>query len=79
MSGNGNLRRAVQAAAHVTELAIATVVGLFVGSRLDAWLGTSPWLLIGGALLGFVAGFLRLIQGITRLLETDEHPPDDPP
>jgi F0F1-type ATP synthase assembly protein I len=78
MTGNGTLRRAVQAAAHVTELALATAVGLFVGSKLDAWLGTAPWLLFGGALLGFAGGLLRLIQGLSRLMETDDDPPHDP-
>jgi len=41
-------------------LVFATVIGLFVGLKLDAWLGTSPWLTGAFLLIGIVAGFKNL-------------------
>ncbi|MEA2624109.1 MAG: putative F0F1-ATPase subunit Ca2+/Mg2+ transporter [Candidatus Binatota bacterium] len=32
------------------------------GYFADRWLGTEPWLLIGGTLFGTGAGFFRMIQ-----------------
>ncbi len=37
-----------------------------VGYMADAWLGTKPWLLIGGLLLGIVVGFYELALVIWR-------------
>lgn len=33
-----------------------------IGFALDAWLGTSPWLLVIGLLLGIVVGFFELAR-----------------
>jgi len=38
-------------------LVAATVIGLYIGLKLDAWLGTSPWLTILFLALGLFAGF----------------------
>jgi F0F1-type ATP synthase assembly protein I len=32
------------------------------GYLLDRWLGTSPWMTVGGLLLGIVVGFYELIK-----------------
>jgi ATP synthase protein I len=40
-----------------TELVVSTVVGAGLGYLLDNWLGTRPWIMIAGVLLGAVAGF----------------------
>ena len=73
-----SLRRAVQAAALVTELVVVTTLALWAGSSLDTWLGTSPWLLFAGTVLGFTAGLFRLIPALARLQENDDDPPDHP-
>ncbi len=44
------------------EIAVPLVAGVFLGRWLDAWLGTAPWLLLVGALLGMTAGFLALFR-----------------
>ncbi len=48
------------------ELVAATVIGAGLGYALDRWLGTQPWLLVVGVVLGAAAGFL----GIYRLVNT---------
>ena len=35
-----------------------------VGYGLDQWLGTSPWLLLGGLLLGLIVGFYELAKAV---------------
>lgn len=45
----------------------AVVGGLIVGWLLDRWLGTSPWLLVVGLLLGIAAGFYEFIRNTSKL------------
>ena len=45
-----------------TEIALAEVLGVAVGWWLDTKLGTLPWCLLGGALLGFALGLVRIVQ-----------------
>ncbi len=47
-------------------LVVATVIGLVGGYYLDRWLGTSPWLLLVGLVLGIAAGFVNLFRSVTR-------------
>jgi F0F1-type ATP synthase assembly protein I len=37
-----------------------------VGFGLDRWLGTEPWMLFGGLLLGIVVGFFELARIMWR-------------
>jgi len=37
-----------------------------IGLALDHWLGTSPWILVGGLLLGIVVGFFELARIVWR-------------
>lgn len=45
-------------------LVVSTVIGLGAGYYADRWLGTSPWLLLLGLLLGIVAGFVNLFRSV---------------
>jgi ATP synthase protein I len=45
-------------------LVISTVLGLVGGYYLDRWLGTEPWLLLVGLLLGIAAGFVNLFRAV---------------
>ena len=47
-------------------LVIATVIGLVGGYYADRLLGTSPWLLLVGLVLGIAAGFVNLFRSVTR-------------
>ena len=59
-------------------LVFATVIGLYVGIKLDAWLGTSPWLTAVFLFLGIAAGFRNLFIYAKRSQETfDKKDRDD--
>ena len=51
-------------------LVFATVIGLFVGLKLDAWLGTSPWLTAVFLFIGIAAGFRNLFIYAKRSQKT---------
>lgn len=38
----------------------SVIAGLLLGLGLDWWLGTRPWFVIFGIVLGFVSGFFKL-------------------
>jgi len=44
------------------QLAIAVVAGLYIGDWADQKLGTAPWLLLVGLIIGSTAGFYNLIR-----------------
>ncbi len=48
------------------ELGISVVLGLVAGIYLDRWLGSEPWLLLAGMLLGLVAGFRGVLRAVHR-------------
>ena len=41
---------------------ISTVLGLWGGYVLDRWLGSAPWLMLVGLLLGIASGFVNLFR-----------------
>jgi F0F1-type ATP synthase assembly protein I len=47
-------------------LVFATVIGLFIGLKLDQWLGTSPWFSGLFLLLGIFAGFRNLFVYVKK-------------
>jgi ATP synthase protein I len=51
----------------VLSLALSIVSCLLVGWALDRWLGTSPWLIVTGIVLGSVAGFMQFIRLMSRI------------
>ncbi len=46
-------------------IAISVTLGAGVGYWFDKRLGTGPWLLVAGSLLGIAAGFVELVR-LTR-------------
>lgn len=44
------------------EFAVAVGLGALAGWGLDKWLGTAPWLLIVGVLVGFALGLFLLVR-----------------
>lgn len=53
--------------AAVFSIFISIVSCLAVGWALDRWLGTGPWLLVAGIVLGSVVGFYQFIRLISRV------------
>jgi ATP synthase protein I len=51
----------------IFSLVAAVIVMLGIGWVLDRWLGTTPWLLVAGIVLGSVVGFYQFIRIISRL------------
>ncbi|HLL70575.1 MAG TPA: AtpZ/AtpI family protein [Pyrinomonadaceae bacterium] len=51
----------------VLSLAMSIVSCLFVGWVLDRWLGTSPWLIVAGIVLGSVVGFMQFVRLMSRV------------
>jgi ATP synthase protein I len=47
-------------------LVLSTVIGLAGGYYADRWLGTTPWLLLSGLILGIVAGFVNLFRSVNK-------------
>jgi F0F1-type ATP synthase assembly protein I len=51
------------------EMAVAVVLFMYAGHWLDGWLGTDPWLFVGGALVGVavaIYGFFRRVMPTRR-------------
>jgi ATP synthase protein I len=60
-------RKSGLAYAAAFSLFAAVVSGLLLGWLLDRWLGTRPWLLVVGLILGAVAGFFELIRTTAKI------------
>lgn len=48
------------------ELAGAVLLGFFCGYKLDAYLGTSPWLMLTGSAAGLGGGFYLVIRELPK-------------
>jgi F0F1-type ATP synthase assembly protein I len=46
------------------EMAVAVVLGFFVGMWLDKQLGTAPWMMIGWLIAGFAAGMRAVFRHV---------------
>ena len=60
-------RKSGLAYAAAFSLFAGVVSGLILGWLLDRWLGTSPWLLVAGVVLGAAAGFYELVRASSKL------------
>jgi F0F1-type ATP synthase assembly protein I len=55
-----------------TLLIVSPLVGFFIGNWLDRRFNTSPWLVIVGLILGFVAAGRETYRIYRRYLEAEE-------
>ncbi len=60
----GSVRTAGSAATASYTLIGAIILLGGIGFGLDQWLGTAPWLLLGGVLLGLIVGFYELAKAV---------------
>lgn len=59
---------------HAGSFASSIIAGTLLGYFADMWLGTDPWLVVSGVLLGSYAGFVKMWQ---YMKELDEKPVRD--
>jgi len=45
----------------------SVAAGLLAGWLIDRWLGTAPWLLVGGIVLGAAAGFYEFVRAASKI------------
>jgi len=50
-------------------IVFATVIGVYIGFKLDRWLNTSPWFTILFFIFGVIAGFKNLFTYAKRSME----------
>lgn len=68
-----NNRKLALAVSVSTNLAAPILAGVLLGYWLDQWLGTKPWLILLGTLLGTVGAFLALYRVVNQInQEKDE-------
>jgi len=60
-----------------TELAASVAGMLLIGYFLDKHFGTSPWLLLAGAVVGMVGGFYNFIREIQKLSKSQRDKRDN--
>ena len=60
-------RKSGLAYAAAFSLFACVIAGLVLGWLLDRWLGTRPWLLVLGLILGAAAGFYEFIRASSKL------------
>jgi len=53
--------------AAVISFVLSTVVLMGLGWGLDRWLGTAPWLVVTGIVLGAGIGFYQFIRLLSRI------------
>ena len=46
--------------------------GTLLGLLLDSWLGTEPWFVVGGIVVGSYSGFLRVWHYSKRMLPPEQ-------
>ena len=46
------------------EIAVPVLVLLFVGMKVDTWLGSQPWLMVAGMFLGMIVGSYNLYKRV---------------
>ena len=59
---------------HAGSFVSSIIAGTLLGYFLDMWLGTDPWLVITGVVLGSYSGFVKMWQ---YMREMDEEPVRD--
>lgn len=62
----------------LAQIGVEMVVPAALGAYADGWLGTTPWITLVAAALGFTAGLIHLIL-ILKQKERDDAAPKKPP
>ncbi len=57
-------------------VAVAIAIGVFIGLKLDSWLGTKPWFFFILLFIGIAAGFRNIYIIAGREIRKNEHGED---
>ena len=57
-------------------VAVAIVIGVFIGRQLDKWLGTAPWFFFIFLFFGIAAGFRNIYIIAGREIRKDDNGKD---
>ena len=60
------------------ELGLSVVVGFLIGSWLDDWLETKPWLLLVFGVAGIMAGYRSIFRLVKKVQADSEQGHDSP-
>ena len=60
------------------ELGLSVVVGFLIGSWLDDWLDTKPWLLLVFGVSGIIAGYRSIFRLVKKVQADSEQKHDSP-
>ena len=69
----GMLRAAAPYLTLGIQIAAAVVMFLFIGKYADEALGTKPWLMVAGIVVGFTGGMIHFFREVTALSTKEEH------
>ena len=58
----------------ISQVGMEMVAPIVLGVILDRAFGTTPWIMVGGTILGFSGGILHLVQLVNRLDRSDSPP-----
>ncbi len=57
-------------------VAVAIIIGVFIGRQLDKWFGTAPWFFFIFLLFGIVAGFRNIYIIAGREIKREDNGKD---
>ena len=60
----------------IGQIGLEMVVPIGLGLLVDRWLGTLPWFGVAGVFVGFIGGFLHLLNVLKKI---DRNNPPKPP
>jgi F0F1-type ATP synthase assembly protein I len=62
--------------ASIGQIGLEMVLPIALGLLIDYWLGTLPWIGVVGVFVGFIGGFLHLLNLLKKI---DRNNPPKPP
>ena len=71
MTDGSEQSKLAQTLAVVTLFSSNILGGILIGYLLDRWLGTGPWLIITGIVMGLTGAIIGLIRVMNRLSRGD--------
>jgi ATP synthase protein I len=71
MTDGSEQSKLAQTLAVVTLFSSNILGGILIGYLLDRWLGTGPWLIITGIIMGLTGAIIGLIRVMNRLNRGD--------